>query len=71
MRVLSDGFLGKGFVAPLAFIRLQTRMGKIVFYQRVFFHKTFITLTALVELLRRADRPGVFRVAICSKCLPY
>ena len=36
-------------------------MGTLVFYQMVFFHKTFITLTALVGLLRRAGTPVRFQ----------
>ena len=46
-------FLGKGFVAPLAFIRFHTRMGTLVFYQIIFLRKTLFTLTALVRLLTR------------------
>ena len=67
-------FLGKGFVALLAFIRLLTRVKATVPFQVKFQRKAATTLTAFIRLLTRVDiqvcgqitwKPEVF-VALCA-----
>ena len=61
------GVTGKGYVAPLAFIRFLTRMDALVSCQSAFLPEAGITFPALVWLLSRVDTLVFFQIAMSCR----